>query len=144
MSKINECESEGGHLPRTFSTSALRIKQKYSFWERLHSASTSFRDSGIIITKEWVANIITFRHIFDQSKSNNIAQPINHVVIEEIFCLNGPFDSSLNWPNWPLLIMITFMFFGQFLIKAVSFFFAWRHNLALKKAFTYHLQMLIE
>lgn len=28
-------------LPRTFSTSALRIKARYSFWERLHSTPAS-------------------------------------------------------------------------------------------------------
>jgi hypothetical protein len=35
----NEREgTEGGMIPRTLSTSALRIKQRYSFWERLHSS----------------------------------------------------------------------------------------------------------
>lgn len=34
-----EADSTEVKIPRTFSTSALRIKEKYSFWERLHSST---------------------------------------------------------------------------------------------------------
>lgn len=36
-------------LLRTFSTSALRIKGKFSFWERLHSCPTSGRYGGHVL-----------------------------------------------------------------------------------------------
>jgi hypothetical protein len=38
-------EGGGGMIPRTLSTSALRIKPRYSFWERLHSTPRKGGDS---------------------------------------------------------------------------------------------------
>lgn len=62
-------------FPRTFSTSALRIKGKFSFWERLHSSPTGGRFgasygigpglvSGYVmfIAAEQSAHTLTHRH----------------------------------------------------------------------------------
>lgn len=51
MDEVSSGEEESAHesatlFPRTFSTSALRIKGKFSFWERLHSSPTGGRFGG--------------------------------------------------------------------------------------------------
>lgn len=51
MEEVSSGEEESPHeaatlFPRTFSTSALRIKGKFSFWERLHSSPTGGRFGG--------------------------------------------------------------------------------------------------
>ncbi|CAG2106448.1 unnamed protein product [Medioppia subpectinata] len=42
----NEGQETEGRIPRTLSTSALRIKNRYSFWERLHSTPRRGGPSG--------------------------------------------------------------------------------------------------
>jgi len=45
MSAVPSASSSGPPIfPRTFSTSALRIKGKYSFWERLHFSPVEGED----------------------------------------------------------------------------------------------------
>lgn len=65
-SKEHSPSPDPGHelLPRTFSTSALRIKARYSFWERLHSTPVGGRspDPGSPgILGGWVSWLVVYR-----------------------------------------------------------------------------------